>query len=61
MQGRSQENTGSGSRLVLWDLIRKQSTLENIALRIHVISMAWPSLEAGVPREYTTVRAVVVW
>jgi hypothetical protein len=42
-------------------VIRKQATLEKVALRIHVISRAWPSLEAGVPREYTTVRAVVVW
>jgi hypothetical protein len=42
-------------------MIRKQSTLENIALRIHGISIAWPRLQAGMPREYTTVRAVVVW
>jgi hypothetical protein len=42
-------------------MIRKQSTLENIALRIHGISIAWPRLQAGMPREYTTVRGVVVW
>ena len=61
MQGRSQENTGLRDRLDLWSLIRKQATLEKVALRIHGISMAWPPLQPGMPREYTTVRGVVVW